>query len=412
MIPGQTLPFQPMGPPMAAIPPMANRPQAGPPIQQLPKKEEPPTPPELQVPRFMNYYADYSGCGHWRMVWPEQVMNAHQKAVVHGTTVMNIDERYYIDCKGIRIQRQATPQQMQFVKFLRQLCDKKNMRLIYEIDDVCFREDIPDYNKYKTAFENDDIRNSSQEMMAMCDEITVTCDFMRDYYRSKTGNKNVTVLPNFMPKFWIGRFNDLNRTMQSLEKNKRKPRILYSGSGAHFDVEQRVKFKDDFYHVNDVIRKTVDKYQWVFMGGHPLPLMDLIQSGKIEFHPWAKLFDYGQALYNLNVNMMVAPLQDNIFNRSKSDLKYIEAGALGLPIACQDMCTYKNAPIKFKTGDEMIDQIDATLKDTKRYKSLCKKANNYAQTRWLEDDKNIDCYTELYQYDVNNPRRVNLSRYN
>lgn len=52
-----------------------------------------PKPQELGLPRFMNYYADYSGCGHWRMIWPEQVMNAHNKAVVHGTTVMNGDTR-------------------------------------------------------------------------------------------------------------------------------------------------------------------------------------------------------------------------------------------------------------------------------------------------------------------------------
>jgi len=182
--------------------------------------------------------------------------------------------------------------------------------------------------------------------------------------------------------------------------------------GAHFDVENRTKFRDDFEHVNDVIRRTVDKYQWVFLGAHPLPIRDLIQNGKIEFHPWKRLYEYGQGLYDLNVNMIVAPLQDSTFNKAKSDLKYIEACALGLPIACQDLCTYENAPIKFRTGDEMIDQIENTLKDRKRYKSLCKKASQYAETRWLEDDINIDCYTELYQYGVGDPKRLNLSRYN
>tara|TARA_E500000318_G_scaffold78764_1_gene73641 strand:- start:69 stop:1277 length:1209 start_codon:yes stop_codon:yes gene_type:complete len=390
------------------------------PFQQTPfnnaqaqqQKPEPPKPPEQELPRFMNYYADYSGCGHWRMIWPEQVLNAHNKAVVHGTTVMNADPRYYIQTKGVRIQRQATPQQLEFVKFLRQLANQNNFRLIYEIDDICFAEDIPDYNKYKTAFTDPAIRKSAQEMMAMCDEITVTCPFMRDYYREKTGNNNVTVIPNFMPKFWLDRFYDANRTMESYDRNKKKPRILYAGSGAHFDVEQRVKFKDDFHHVNDIIRKTVDKYQWVFLGAHPLPIIDLVRSGKVEFHPWKRLYEYGQGLYDLNVNMLVAPLQDNIFNRSKSDLKYIEASALGLPIACQDMCTYENAPIKFKTGAEMVDQIDLTLQDRKRYKAICKKARQYAETRWLEDDKNIDCYLELYQYSVGDERRINLSRYN
>jgi len=381
-------------------------------VQQAAVKRPAQKPPEQSLPRFLNYYADYSGCGHWRMIWPEQVMNAHNKAVVHGTTVMNVDPRYYIETKGVRIQRQATPQQLEFVKWLRKLADQNNFRLIYEIDDICFAEDIPDYNKYKTAFTDPAIRKSAQEMMAMCDEITVTCPFMRDYYREKTGNKNVTVIPNFMPKFWLDRFYNANRTMESYDRNKKKPRILYAGSGAHFDVEQRVKFKDDFHHVNDVIRKTVDKYQWVFLGAHPLPILDLVRSGKVEFHPWRKLYEYGQGLYDLNVNMIVAPLQDNTFNRAKSDLKYIEACALGLPIACQDMCTYENAPIKFKTGDEMINQVEYTLQDRKRYKALCKKGRQYAETRWLEDDKNIDCYVELYQYGVDDERRVNLSRYN
>tara|TARA_A100001515_G_scaffold41634_2_gene32790 strand:- start:1585 stop:2823 length:1239 start_codon:yes stop_codon:yes gene_type:complete len=406
------LPFQPTGMPGRPVAAPFQRVQAPPPVQQIPKKRPEPELPELKVPRFLNYYADYSGCGHWRMIWPEQVMNAHQKAVVHGTTVMNGDERYYVMTKGIRIQRQATPTQLDFVKYLRKVCDKNNIRLIYEIDDIMFREDIPGYNKYKTAFEGDDIRKSSCEIMKICDEITVTCPFMRDYYRDKSGNPNVTIIPNFMPKFWIGGRSDLARTMLSLEKNKRKPRILYAGSGAHFDVDNRVKQNDDFAHVNQVIAKTVDKYQWVFLGAFPLPLKQLVEAGKIEYHPWTRLYEYGQKLYDLNVNMIVAPLQDNTFNRSKSDLKYIEACALGLPIACQDICTYENAPIKFKTGDEMIARIEQTLKDTKRYKSICKKASSYADTRWLEDDKNIDCYMELYQYGVGDPKRVNLSRYN
>lgn len=60
----------------------------------------------------------------------------------------------------------------------------------------------------------------------------------------------------------------------------------------------------------------------------------------------------------------------------------------------------------------MIDQINTTLSDRKRYKALCKKASQYVDTRWLEDDKNIDCYVEMYQYGIDDPRRVNLSRYN
>jgi len=28
--------------------------------------------------RCLNFYADYSGCGHWRMMWPENMLRANQ----------------------------------------------------------------------------------------------------------------------------------------------------------------------------------------------------------------------------------------------------------------------------------------------------------------------------------------------
>jgi len=380
--------------------------------QQLPKNDEM-VPPELSLPRFLNYYADYSGCGHWRMIWPEQILNAHQKAVVHGTTVMNLDPRYYGMVKSVRIQRQATKQQLEFVKFLREVSKQNGMRIIYEIDDICFKEDIPDYNKFKPAFDNPEIRESACAIMSLCDEITVTCDYMKDYYKSKTGNKNVTVIPNFMPKFWLGNHYESTQIMKNYDDNKKKPRILYTGSGAHFDVENRTgNYNDDFFHVNNVIRRTVDKFQWIFLGAYPLPLTDLIRNGKIEFHPWSKLYDYGESIANIKANMMVAPLQVNNFNKAKSDLKYIEACAFGLPVACQDIVTYSNAPIRFNTGDEMIDRINDTLKDHKQYKAISKRARQYAETRWLETDSNIDCYLELYNTPYGSKERKNITKYN
>ena len=48
-------------------------------VQSKPPVANPPAQPENNLPRFLNYYADYSGCGHWRMIWPEQVMNAIYK---------------------------------------------------------------------------------------------------------------------------------------------------------------------------------------------------------------------------------------------------------------------------------------------------------------------------------------------
>jgi len=371
-----------------------------------------PPPPELSLKRALNYYADYSGCGFWRMIWPEHVLNAHQKITVHGSTVMCFDPNYFRNVTSIRIQRQATTHQHKFIQYLKELSAKIGFRIIYEIDDLVFSEDIPDYNKYKPAFTDPEIRKSAQSIMQMCDEITVTNNYMKDYYMSKTGNKNVTVIPNYPPKFWMGNFYNEKKISENFDKFQKRPRVLYAGSGAHFDVDNRVNQNDDFAHVLRVIEATKHKYQWVFLGAYPLPLTPLVRSGEIEFHQWERLYTYPEKISKLNINAMVAPLQDNTFNKAKSDLKLIEASCYGIPIVCQDLVTYENAPYKFKTGDEMIDQLDEILGKKGKYMNISSRFRKIVENRWLELDENIDKYNELYTLPYGHPDRKLLNSIN
>lgn len=298
---------------------------------------------------------------------------------------------------------------MSFLKDI-QRTQKDPMNIIYEIDDIIFIEDIPEYNKFRSAFDNPVIRKTSMEIMNMTDEMTVTNHFMKDYFHEKTGHKQITVVPNFVPKFWMDRFYDKQAISKNYEKNKKKPRILYCGSGAHFDVDVKVNYKDDFYHVNDVIRKTVNEFQWVFFGGFPGPLKDLVLNKKVEFHTWKGLMEYPYKIYELTPQLMYAPLTNNNFNKAKSDLKFIEGCCMGIPTICQDIVTYSNAHYKFNTGDELIDQIKLLIKDRSRYMAASKKARNYGETRWLEN--NIKYYEELYKYPYGHPERKLLNKLN
>ena len=59
------------------------------------------TAPDL--PRAVNFYADYSGCGHWRMIWPELLLNSYAKANVQGGTVMIGDKNFYSGIKTVLV---------------------------------------------------------------------------------------------------------------------------------------------------------------------------------------------------------------------------------------------------------------------------------------------------------------------
>jgi len=395
-------PSQPKLPFQANVPsnPMMNVERLSPITKKQPAHELP------DLPRALNFYADYSGCGHWRMIWPEKLLNCYGKANIQGGTVMISDKNFYKGIKTIRIQRQATEQQLNYIKWLKSVQQEFKFKLVYEIDDLIFKEDIPDYNKFKFAFEDPNIRKWSMEIMQLSDEITVTNKFMKDYYIEKTGNQNVTVIPNFIPRFWMDRFYDVDVIKENFQRYRKKPRVVYCGSGAHFDVDNKIKQKDDFHHMNDTIRKTVDKFQWVFVGGFPLSLKDLIREGKIEFHDWTNLVDYPRAISKLNATFFYAPLQASNFNKAKSDLKFIEACAFGIPSFMQNLCTYENAFHKFDTGDELVSKIE-NLMDYKRYIKESKRARAYMDKRWMED--NINEYLELYSSSYGDPSRKLLN---
>lgn len=360
-------------------------------------------------PRCINYVADYGGCAYWRILWPEYILNVEGKCVVQTSTAMATDPKYYNNVKAVKVQRQCSPNQREFIKYLKSLSEKMGFRLIYCIDDIPLREDIPDYNKYKSHFVSDEIRQSIQDNMELCGNMVVTNKFMKDYFASKLHSSvNIDIIPNYIPKFWMGQYYNKENIERNYSKHKRKPRIAWCGSGAHFDVDRRVKGRDDFYHINDVVRKTVDDFQWVFHGGISYQLADLVRSGKVIFAPWANLYQYPEAVYNLNANMFIAPLENNNFNKSKSDLKYLEASTLGIPIACQDLCTYEDAPIKFTTGDEMIDQIKNTLANERNYMNHSTIARKHAETRFLENKENISKFYESYMYDINDVNRQYL----
>ena len=398
-------PWQPS--PIAA--PFASVPIQAPPQQEI-------KPKEAELPRFVNFLADYSGCGHWRIIWPEYVINMTGIGMSQSTTAMVADPRWYQNVKCVKVQRQASTAQKAFINHLKNIQQEHNFKIIYEVDDVVFREDIPDYNKFKFAFDTEEIRNNCIEIINMVDEVTVTCDFMRRLYQERTGKKEITVIPNFMPNFWMGNIFNKRKVQRNFTKNKLRPRILYTGSGAHYDVDNKTGGVDDMYGIRDIIRKTVNKYQWVFVGAFPPQLVDLVQSGKIEFHQWRDLLAYPAFMDSLNVQLMVAPLQVNNFNNAKSDIKFLEACTLGIPCLCQDMETYHTAPssLKFKTPEEFEQKIHSILhpKNRAKYFSNIDKLRSIAEKRVLELPQNIGAHIEALTTPYGSSDRKYLREWN
>jgi hypothetical protein len=343
--------------------------------------------------RAISYAADHGGCGFWRIHWPETIINSHQHGIVTNSTFMLTDPRHYQGIKSVRIQRQVTPPQLEFVKFLRHTANNNGFKIFYEIDDVIFPEDIPIYNKAREAFVDPVIKQTAIEIMKLCDFITTPTKFMADYYTERTKVQS-KIIPNYMPKFWIDRFYNKSKITENYEKNKKRPRIGYVGSPTHLNIALLKNTQDDIDPIIPLIRKTYKDFKWVFMGGIPFPLVDLAKAGEIEYVPWTPLFQYAYTFDSLNLNIAIAPLQNNNFNLAKAPIKYLEAGALGIPCICQDLEPYKMASLKFSTPEEMHDMIKKLMTNRQYYLTESDKARKTACQYWLED--HIQEHVNLY----------------
>lgn len=366
------------------------------------------------LPRVIHYCADQSGCAFWRMIWPGDELLASNKAVVMTLYQMVTIGQFYGGIDAVRLQRQCTEPQLEFIKFLRTVSDQlkaqtgKGFRIIWEVDDVVLpANDIPDYNVCKGAFEGDKVLNIVRQITPYIDEITVVSDYMRKHYMKYLNFDKISVIPNYAPKTWFERDYNREKVLENYKKHKQKPRILYAGSGTHFDVANKVNQMDDFGHVVDMIAKdiTVDKkYEWVFFGALPMKLRQFIGKG-IEFHDWCSITDYTFKLKELDVNLSIAPLQYNNFSRSKANIKLTESGIQGIPCVAQNLEAYNSNGWKylFHSSVDLFENIENILKDEESYMKASDFAREYSKNYLLHD--HLDEYMLLYTTEYGDLKR-------
>jgi hypothetical protein len=87
-----------------------------------------------------------------------------------------------------------------------------------------------------------------------------------------------------------------------------------------------------------VVRDLADEVDWVFMGMCPDKLKPYVK----EFHPGVRIHEYPAKLAALNLDLALAPLEENPFNECKSNLRLLEYGICGFPVVCSDITCYRD----------------------------------------------------------------------
>ena len=383
-----------------------------------------------QIPiHAVHFRGDAFGCGFYRCEFPKlalQTLMGSQYMFRITDTLSHIgDPRFFTNDGGVRLlrmQRWYGMDKAKFVtQFLKPLSQKMGFWLTYQIDDVLLYDQIPDFNIAKPYYHPDQVGTSVSDIMNACDFITVTTQQLKQLYASKLNisRDKFIVLPNYLPRWWIGDSFNYNRQMSLYKQTRNRPRIAMACSLNHFDIQNRNKGIDDFSHLIPWIQHHIKKndIQFIFVGSVPKQLQKYIKTRQIEFQPPSDILNYPNQMQLRKMDLLLAPLVDCAFNRCKSNIKWLEFSALGIPMFGQNICTYnKYTNQVFNDANDLQNIVDTLFHkpgSQKLYSDIIVKNRQIIQKGnktqpngyWLQ--KNIYKYVNFYAM-PNKPIQISL----
>ena len=191
------------------------------------------------------------------------------------------------------------------------------------------------YYAFRSNFR--DAKPRLRKALALCDRLIVSTEPLRAFCESMIAD--IRVIPNRLSRQTWGE-------VQSVRGVGRKPRVGWVGAQQH---------AGDLAMLQTVFETLADEVEWVFMGMWP--------EGDFahERHKGVAFEQYPQKMASLNLDLAIAPLEDNPFNEAKSNLRLLEYGVMAWPVVCSDVYPYRNsnAPVTLVSADAQawIDAI-------------------------------------------------------
>lgn len=343
--------------------------------------------------QVIGFPGDYSGCGHFRMLYPFSIANAkfaRTNKILFSTTGYHItQEDALLNVRTLWFQRPQSAHTLAIIDSYKRYQNSYKYKIVVEVDDYVW--EIPSYNASK-VFSKIESGSNTKHAFNMADEIVTTTPVLAREISEicNVPMEKIRIIPNFLPRSLY--MSDVDRVAK---EDIKKPKIMYNGSGTHYDNMHKLAGDLDT-NIMDFILEYHEKYDFVFMGGHPWFVEDLVKEHKISSIPWLDSYEYPIALRRSQPDFTIMPLKNNIFNRCKSDIKYLEACAVGSVAIGSKFkdSPYENIDLTFDENTspkEISEIVDRYCVATERNKILAKQYNTLAG-RWMDTADNIMQY--------------------
>jgi len=265
-----------------------------------------------------SFYRGWGPLSHLRKIMPDtkfvEAMN------VNYVTMMMHDALF--------IQRPTEQKHVELIM----LAKKCNVPVWVDYDDNLF--EVPIYNPQYAYYQRSEVRENIRNCLSLANLVTVSTDKLRDALDIYMDGE-IAIVPNGFPDHIIDPF---------AEKHPRKNIISWRGSATHSE-----DLKELHHSIVALSWATEKDWSWAFFGDIDYKTHELLIDRKARFKiiPTLEPIDYLRYIHSVGAAIHVVPLADNVFNRCKSNISWIEgqyAGSICITpkfMDCDDLDAFK-----------------------------------------------------------------------
>ncbi len=329
------------------------------------------------------WLADHTGCGVIRI---KQVLDTlHTEKgynTLHSERMVDRESALPKTLIGQRVCKDG-PSQLWFNIGVK----KERPRMVFEVDDDLWNVDASNVGAFRWFVGGLDDKDNSHDVRAnlirnisLADAVTCTTEPLAEILRQ--WNDNVHIIPNYLPR-WVLEWERPRRDELT---------IGWGGSGTH-----NMDWDANGEQIGRYLKRSGVPFRLIGAGkrhGYDLglPMDQVSAAGWIDsVDGYWKMIDY---------DIGVIPLKHHVFNQSKSDLKFLENAALGIPTVAADAGPYARSIKHGETGflvkrdHEWAKYLNMLVNDEAMREEIGANAKAWALTQVLED--HMDEYEKVY----------------
>lgn len=329
--------------------------------------------------KIMLTSSDNTGCGYHRIYSPYLFLKDSFDWCEYSSGFPANDPRI-MEADVVVIQRALHEYFLQWIPAMQ----AQGKKIIYDLDDTLW--DIPASNKAHRHYPPAELRKVDA-VIKCCDCITTSTFPLADFM-SKRFKKPTFIVPN---KLWMSELG-----FDGEKKLNEKLKIGWAGSYTH---------SGDFdHHLANVLRNLpFDKVDLYMMGYTPV----FAQSFAKQV-PWVDTKDFHKTFAEQNWDIGIMVATDNQFNRCKSNLKFLEYGAIKCASVGHDIYPYTHTVehgvdgfLVKETKKDWAEYIYKLIEDDNLRLTIANNAYEKVKNLWTYegDAANIEAkYIELFDY--------------